>query len=101
MPRRARARRLAPVAVLPCCHDEELCDSAGLKAWMDVGMAVDAVRVLRLRGAGYQVYLRTIPAEIEESKPMAPLPCMPTSGELMAVLVRITRCLSMAKLVAA
>ena len=54
----------APVAVLPCCHDEERCDSAGLKAWMEIGLAVDTVRVLRLRAAGNRVYLRTIPAEI-------------------------------------
>ena len=54
----------AAVAVLPCCYDEERSDSAGLKAWMDVGLAVDAVRVVRLREAGYRVYLRTIPEEI-------------------------------------
>ena len=31
---------------------------------MDLGLAVDAVRAMRLRQAGYRVYLRTIPEEI-------------------------------------
>lgn len=59
----ALAARTA-VAVLPCCQDEGRCDSAGLKAWMEIGVAVDAVRAVRLREAGYRVYLRTIPEEI-------------------------------------
>ena len=54
----------AAVAVLPCCHDEERCDTGGLQAWLGVEMAVDAVRALRLRAAGYRVYLRKIPEEI-------------------------------------
>ena len=52
------------VAVVPCCHDEEQCDTGGLQGWLGVGMAVDAVRALRLRAAGYRVYLRQIPEEI-------------------------------------
>ncbi|HET7767762.1 MAG TPA: hypothetical protein VFN74_03235, partial [Chloroflexota bacterium] len=38
--------------------------TGGLEAWMPVGMAVNAVRALRLQAARYQVYLRTIPEEI-------------------------------------
>ena len=56
----------AAVAVLPCCQDgsRSAQRTGGLEAWMEVGLAVDAVRVLRLRAAGYRVYLRTIPEEI-------------------------------------
>ena len=56
----------AAVAVLPCCHDgaRSVQRTGGLEAWMPVGMAVDAVRALRLQAAHYQVYLRTIPEEI-------------------------------------
>jgi hypothetical protein len=54
----------APVAVLPCCHDEERCDTGGLHPWMDVGLAVDAVRALRLRAAGYRVHLQKISEDI-------------------------------------
>ncbi len=56
----ARAR----VAVLPCCHDEESCDTGGLLGWLDVGMAIDATRVQRLRQQGYEVHTQLIPAEI-------------------------------------
>jgi hypothetical protein len=54
----------APVAVLPCCYDEERCETGGLKGWMDVGLAADTMRALRLRAAGYRVYMRKIPEEI-------------------------------------
>jgi hypothetical protein len=54
----------AAVAVLPCCHSLGKCDTAGLDAWMEGALAVDAVRALRLRAAGYRVHLQTIPAEI-------------------------------------
>jgi hypothetical protein len=56
----ARAR----VAVLPCCHDEETCDTGGLLGWLDVGMAVDATRAQRLRQQGYHVHTQLIPREI-------------------------------------
>ncbi len=52
------------VAVLPCCHAMDLCDSSGLEAWMDGPMAVDATRVARLRAADFTVRCATIPAEI-------------------------------------
>lgn len=57
---RARAR----VAVLPCCHDLNRCDTGGLDGWIDGPLAVDVVRAVRLRLNGYQVITRTIPGEI-------------------------------------
>lgn len=56
----ARAR----VAVLPCCHDLERCDTGGLDGWMDGPLAIDVTRAARLRGAGYQVFSRMIPSTI-------------------------------------
>lgn len=54
----------ARLAVLPCCHDAETCDTGGLTGWMDPALAIDAVRVTRLRALGYQVKTQTIPATI-------------------------------------
>jgi hypothetical protein len=58
----------AAVAVLPCCHGGKVhlvrCDTAGLEAWMEGSLAIDAVRALRLRAAGYRVHLQTIPEAI-------------------------------------
>ena len=54
----------ARVAVLPCCHDLERCDTGGLDGWLDGPTAVDVTRVARLRAWGYQVMTRRIPAEI-------------------------------------
>jgi SAM-dependent methyltransferase len=56
----ARAR----VAVLPCCHDEETCDSGGLRGWFDLESAVDATRAARLRTQGYSVVTQVIPRSI-------------------------------------
>jgi len=56
----ARAR----VAVLPCCHDLEACDSGGLEGWLDPALAIDAVRAIRLRARGYRVWTQAIPPEI-------------------------------------
>jgi hypothetical protein len=56
----ARAR----VAVLPCCHDEDTCDTGDLTGWMDLSLAIDAVRVQHLRSRGYRVRTQTIPAAI-------------------------------------
>jgi hypothetical protein len=53
----------AAVAVLPCCHNLRW-GTAGLEAWMDGALAVDAMRALRVRAAGYRVYLLKIPDEI-------------------------------------
>ena len=52
------------VAVLPCCHDLRECDTGSLATWMDGPLAVDATRVARLRGAGFQVRTALIPADI-------------------------------------
>jgi hypothetical protein len=51
----------ARVAVLPCCHDVETCDMGGLTGWMDAALAIDAVRVMRLRAFGYRVRTQKIP----------------------------------------
>ena len=60
---RATARG-ARVAVLPCCHDQDTCDTGGLEPWMDVPLAIDATRALRLRTQGYRVHTQLIPADI-------------------------------------
>jgi SAM-dependent methyltransferase len=62
MARAVQAR--ARLAVLPCCHDVETCDTGGLEGWMDVPLAIDATRVLRLRAMGYHVRTQTIPSSI-------------------------------------
>lgn len=56
----ARAR----VAVLPCCHDFANCDPGPLAPWMDPALAVDAVRSLRLRASGYEVFCTSIPEAV-------------------------------------
>lgn len=60
---RAAAAR-ARVAVLPCCHDQAVCDTAGLDGWMDRALAIDAARAFSLRARGYRVWTQTIPVEI-------------------------------------
>jgi len=52
------------VAVLPCCHDLDRCDTGGLEGWMDGPLAVDAVRAARVRAAGYRVSAQLIPDRI-------------------------------------
>jgi len=56
----ARAR----IALLPCCHDLDTCDTGGLEGWLDAGLAIDSTRALRLRASGYAVLTQSIPAEI-------------------------------------
>jgi hypothetical protein len=56
----ARAR----VAVLPCCHDLETCDSGDLAGWLDGPMAIDVMRAVRLRQQGYRVWTLAIPETI-------------------------------------
>ena len=56
----ARAR----VAVLPCCHDVDVCDAGDLSGWLDAAVAIDAVRALRLRDRGYRIWTQSIPAAI-------------------------------------
>jgi len=52
------------VAVLPCCHDLQACETGGLEAWMDGPLAVDATRAARLRSGGFKVRMSQIPADI-------------------------------------
>jgi hypothetical protein len=54
----------ARVVVLPCCHDEETCDVGALDGWIDVGLAIDATRVARLKAQGYDVHTQLVPASI-------------------------------------
>lgn len=56
----ARAR----VAVLPCCHDADTCEAGPLGGWMDLALAVDATRALRLADQDYTVWAQAIPSAI-------------------------------------
>jgi len=58
--RRARAR----VAVLPCCHDVDVCDAGALSGWMDDGLAIDVMRARRLASQGYHIWTQRIPQDI-------------------------------------
>jgi hypothetical protein len=60
---RALAAR-ARVAVLPCCHDLAVCDRGELDGWLDGPLAIDVMRAVRLREQGYQIWTRSIPADI-------------------------------------
>lgn len=57
---RARAR----LAVLPCCHDVETCETGGLTGWVDTALAIDVVRAARLEARDYRVRTQRIPPEI-------------------------------------
>lgn len=54
----------ARVAVMPCCHNLDVADTGGLTGWLDGPMAVDVVRVSRLRANGWRVWTQEIPATI-------------------------------------
>jgi Methyltransferase domain len=54
----------ARVAVLPCCHDEDTCDTGGLAGWVDVSLAIDATRARWLVAQGYDVHTQLIPEAI-------------------------------------
>lgn len=54
----------ARVAVLPCCHDVDTCETGALTGWMDPALAIDVRRATRLEQAGYRVWTQTIPAAI-------------------------------------
>lgn len=56
----ARAR----VAVLPCCHDVDVCDAGALSGWMDHALAIDVVRARRLASQGYHIWTQRIPQDI-------------------------------------
>ena len=52
------------VAVLPCCHDVETCDTGGLAGWVDAALAIDLSRASRLDERGYRIWTQIIPASI-------------------------------------
>jgi hypothetical protein len=54
----------ARVAVLPCCHDLDTCDTGNLDGWLDGALAVDVTRAVRMRERGYRVWTLAIPAAI-------------------------------------
>lgn len=54
----------ARVAVLPCCHDLRDADLGGLQGWLDGPLAMDVLRVSRLRSQGYRVVTQQIPGDI-------------------------------------
>jgi hypothetical protein len=54
----------ARVAVLPCCHDPAVSETGGLTGWLEAPLAIDLVRVARLREQGYRVWTQTIPPTI-------------------------------------
>ena len=54
----------ARVAVLPCCHDLDVCDAGDLDGWLDGALAVDVMRATRLREHDYRVWTLSIPADI-------------------------------------
>jgi hypothetical protein len=56
----ARAR----VAVLPCCHDVETCDVGSLAGWLDVALAIDVMRAVRMEAHGYRVWTQEVPPSI-------------------------------------
>ena len=56
----ARAR----VAVLPCCHDVETCEAGPFAGWVDLPLAIDLLRAVRLEQQGYRVWTQSIPAAI-------------------------------------
>jgi SAM-dependent methyltransferase len=54
----------ARLALLPCCHDLDRGDTGGLQGWLDGPLAMDVMRVGRLRQAGYRVITQLIPGDI-------------------------------------
>ena len=56
----ARAR----VVVLPCCHDEDSCDTGALGGWMDAALAIDATRARKLAARNYAVRTQLLPSTI-------------------------------------
>jgi hypothetical protein len=60
---RAIASR-ARVAVLPCCHDLERCETGPLSGWVDGALAIDVMRAVHLERSGYDVWTQTIPDSV-------------------------------------
>lgn len=69
----------AKLAVLPCCHDLDACDTGGLDGWMDGPLAVDATRAFKLTCNGYTVMTKKIPGEITPKNRL--LMAYPNDGE--------------------
>ena len=69
----------AKLAVLPCCHDLDACDTGGLEGWMDGSLAVDATRAFKLACNGYTVMTKKIPGEITPKNRL--LMACPDDGE--------------------
>lgn len=61
--RRAVAAQ-ASLAVLPCCHDADSCEAGAAAGWMDVSLAIDVMRAVRLEQQGYRVITQAIPEAI-------------------------------------
>jgi len=62
----------ARVAVLPCCHDEETCDTGALLGFLSIPLAIDATRVGPLPASGYDVWTAAIPEEIPPQNRLIP-----------------------------
>lgn len=60
---RAMAAR-ARVAVLPCCHDLEMCNAGAIRGWVDGPLAVDIMRAVRLEQHGFRVWTQRIPQNV-------------------------------------
>ena len=58
------ASACARVAVLPCCHDQNTCDTGSLTGWVDASLAIDLRRAARLEQRGYRVWTQAIPSAI-------------------------------------
>ena len=54
----------ARIAVLPCCHNVKESSTAGLEGWMDKTLAVDTIRAVKLKAAGYRIVTQKIPETI-------------------------------------
>lgn len=54
----------ARLAILPCCHDLETCDTGPLTGWLEPSLAIDVRRATRLEARGYRVWTQQIPAAI-------------------------------------
>lgn len=54
----------ARVAVLPCCHNGKISSTGSLEGWMDMTLAVDTMRAVRLRSNGYDIVTQYIPGDI-------------------------------------
>lgn len=54
----------ARVALLPCCHDLDRGDTGDLQGWLDGPTAMDVMRAVRLKAAGYRVTTGQIPGDI-------------------------------------